>query len=101
MSHYRKHCFYTEKYTYHLCKNKQSKLIEIYNNKNEVSHLKCFLPNEILLFCNHCSFRYHSCILLKNEDINILPATWEKYYCGGIMNNTVKCINCQNILYLN
>ena len=107
LSHYRKHCFYTEKYAYHSCKNKQSKLIEIYNNKNEVSHLicieckKCYLPNEILLFCNHCSFEYHSCILLKNEDINILPATWEKYHCGGIMNNTMKCINCQNILYLN
>ena len=107
LSHYIKHCIHTEKFAYHLCKNRQSKLIEIYNNKKEVSHLicteckKCYLSNEILLYCNYCSLEYYSRILSKNEDINILPATWEKYHCGGMINNTMKCIKCQNILYLN
>ena len=107
LSHYIKHCIHTEKFAYHLCKNRESKLIEIYNNKKEISHLicteckKCYLSNEILLYCNYCSLEYYSRILSKNEDINILPATWEKYHCGGMINNTMKCIKCQNILYLN
>ena len=106
LTHYRKHCINTDNFAYHSC-NKKSKLIEITNNKNEVTHLicieckKCFLSNEILLFCNNCSVEYYSCTINKNEDMNILPSTWEKYHCGGIINNTMKCIKCQNILYLN
>ena len=106
LTHYRKHCINTDNFAYHSC-NKNSKLIEITNNKNEVTHLicieckRCFLSNEILLICNNCSLEYYSCIINKNEDINLLPATWEKYHCGGIINNTMKCIKCQNILYLN
>ena len=107
LTHYRKHCIKTEEYAYHSCNNKKSKLIEIYNNEKEVSHLicieckRCFLSNEILLYCNNCSLEYYSCTIPKNEEINLFPSTWEKYHCGGIINNIMKCIKCQNILYLN
>jgi hypothetical protein len=32
---------------------------------------------------------------------NLRPATWAKYHCNAIMNDTMKCQNCSNILYLN
>jgi len=32
---------------------------------------------------------------------NLKPATWAKYHCNVIMNDTIKCQKCSNILYLN
>ena len=104
---FRKHCIYTENIAYHNCKDKKSKLIEIKDNKsNEISHLicteckKCFLKKEIILFCNKCNLEYYSCYIPKEENINFQLATWEKYHCGRIVNNTMKCIKCQNNFYL-
>ena len=106
LTRFRKHCIKTDDTAHHTCHNKNSKLIEI-NNDNNVSHVicieckKCYSSKEILLFCNHCNLKYYSSILGINENPNILPATWELYHCGGIVNNTMKCIKCQNIFYLN
>jgi len=109
LKHFRKHCIHTDDYAYHSCEYNNSKLIEIYNekNKNEITHImcsnckKCYFPNQINLICNYCKINYYSCILSKNENPNILPATWEKYHCGNLINETMKCIKCKNILYLN
>ena len=105
---FRKHCIKTEKYAYHNCINEKSKLIEIKeNNKSEkINYLICieckkvYLAKEILLYCTYCNLEYYSCVLSKDENINLLPSTWEKYHCGNLINNTMKCIKCQNILYL-
>ena len=108
LTHFRKHCIKTNNEAYHLCDNEKAKLIEIYDKtSNEVSHVicteckQCYKKNSILLLCYNCKIEYYSCILPKNENINILPATWEKYHCGGMINETMKCIKCQNILYFN
>ena len=106
LTRFRKHCIKTDDTAHHTCHNKNSKLIEI-NDDNKVSHVicieckKCYSSKEILLFCNHCNLKYYSSILGRNENPNILPATWELYHCGGIVNSTMKCIKCQNIFYLN
>ena len=104
---FRKHCIYTEDIAHHNCKDKRSKLIELKdNNSKEISHLictqckKCFLQKEIILFCNKCNLEYYSCYISKEEDINFQLATWENYHCGRIVNNTMKCIKCQNNFYL-
>ena len=108
LKHFRKHCIKTNDEAYHFCDNEKAKLIEIYDKiSNEVSHVicteckQCYKKNSILLLCYHCKIEYYSCILPKNSNINILPATWEKYHCGGMINETMKCIKCQNILYFN
>ena len=105
LTHFRKHCINTLDNAIHTCKPQKSKIIEIIQNK-EVSHLicteckMCFLSSEILLFCNKCNVEYYSCRLEKNENENMVPCTWEKYHCKGIVNNTMKCIKCQSSFYL-
>ena len=53
----------------------------------------------------NCCFLIEVCdfdnILGENDNENILPATWEKYHCGPIINEIMKCVKCHNILYLN
>ena len=108
LTHIRKHCIKTNNEAYHSCENDKAKLIEIYDKiSNEVSHVicteckECYKSNSILLLCYNCKIEYYSCILPKDSNINILPATWEKYHCGGMINETMKCIKCQNVLYFN
>ena len=106
LNHFRKHCIHTDNIAFHSCKKEKSKFIEIKEN-NKISHVicieckKCYVSNEILLYCKYCEIEYYSCKLKDNEDENILPSTWEKYHCVGIVNNTMKCIKCQSTFYLN
>ena len=106
-SHFRKHCGKTEKYAYHYCdSNKKSKFIEI-KIKGEISYVICegckicFKIDFILMYCINCNKNYFSNILGKNEDENLLPATWSKYHCNSLINEIMKCIKCKSILYLN
>ena len=106
-SHFRKHCEKTEKYGYHYCNiNKISRFIEIKQN-GEVSYVICeeckicYSTDFILMFCSNCNRRYFSNKLNKNEDENILPATWVRYHCHPLINEIMKCIKCKNILYIN
>ena len=108
LKHYRKHCIYTDEYAFHSCEYSNSKLIEIPNEKNIdiITHLicinckKCYFSHKILLYCNYCKNDYFSCILPKEENSNILPATWAKYHCSNLINDTMKCLKCKNTLYL-
>ena len=108
LSRFRKHCIKTDNEAFHPCETEKAKLIEIYDKEtNEVTHIicveckQCYKNNLISLLCDYCKVEYYSCILPKEQDINILPSTWEKYHCGGMINETMKCIKCQNVLYYN
>ena len=109
LKQFRKHCIQTDDYAYHSCEYPYSKLIEIPNEKNkeEIIYIicsnckKCYFPKQISLKCYNCKVDYYSCLLPKDEDPNVLPATWEKYHCGGLINETMKCIKCKNTFYLN
>ena len=109
LKRFRKHCPFTEKFAYHSCKNNKSKLIQIFDTetKTVVEYLicieckMCYPPNAILLYCTNCKCDYYSSIISPIENINILPATWSKYHCGSLVNETMKCIKCKNVLYLN
>ena len=107
LTHFRKHCGLTKKYGCHYCANNQSsKFIEIKRN-GEISYAICenckicYSVDFILMFCTVCNRKYFSNILSKNENENLLPATWAKYHCNSLINEIMKCIACKNILYLN
>ena len=111
LTHFRKHCVQTDNIALHSCSNKkQGKFIEIknkINNKEEISYVicteckQCYLSNFIFMVCVPCNKKYFSNVLEESENQNILPATWEKYHCGPMINEIMKCIKCHNILYLN
>ena len=113
LTNFRKHCVQTDFYALHNCSSKKiGKFIEVkaknkINNKEEISYVicveckQCYLSNFIFMVCVACNKKFFSNILKENENKNILPATWEKYHCGPIINEIMKCIKCHNILYLN
>ena len=113
LTNFQKHCAQTDNYALHYCSSKkQGKFIEIktknkLNNKEEISYVicveckQCYLSNFIFMICVPCNKKFFSNILKENQNKNILPATWEKYHCGPIINEIMKCIKCHNILYLN
>lgn len=107
LKHFRKHCSFTDPIAYHPCHNNKSKLIEIKDNNNSVIYLiciackKCFPASSVLLYCNNCKCDYFSSVLSPKDNIDILPATWSKYHCGSLVNETMKCVKCKGVLYLN
>ena len=61
----------------------------------------------VLLLCDFCNKDYYTQIKEINSmqkyclENNLRPATWVKYHCNAIMNDTMKCQDCSNVLYLN
>ena len=56
----------------------------------------------ILLKCDKCNVNYYTEIQEENDKKdNYKPATWLKYHCNALINDTMKCQKCKNILYLN
>ena len=108
LTNFRKHCEKTEDYAYHSClNNKLQKFFEIRGNRNEIKYVLCpdckycFLPNCIRMVCKNCNKEYFSSIMPPGQDKNVLLATWEKYHCGSMKNQTMKCIKCRRDLYIN
>jgi len=113
LSRFRKHCEKTAEYAYHSCtKGIYQKLYEIkvtnrLNNKEEIKYVLCpdckycFLSDCIRMVCQECNKEYFSSTLPDNQDKNILLATWEKYHCGSMKNQIMKCIKCKKDLYIN
>ena len=62
--------------------------------------------SNVLLLCDFCNKEYYTEIKEINSiqrycmENNLKPATWAKYHCNAIMNDTMKCQKCSNILYL-
>ena len=59
----------------------------------------------ILLKCDKCNINYYTEIEEENDNNkkkeNYKPATWAKYHCNALINDTMKCQKCKNCLYLN
>ena len=121
LKRYRKHCLNLEQMPLHKCSNdKYGKFIEVYENyKNKPYYLKkkisnlisyvictecsaCYNTSFIKMFCSCCKMEYYSSKLDETENENILPATWKEYHCKPIIvNEMMKCIKCEHILYIN
>ena len=99
------HCTKTRK-AMHSCGNK----FLILDNGRYLLCKNCNLiyhHSNVLLLCDFCNKEYFTEIKEINSiqryciENNLKPATWVKYHCNAIMNDTMKCQNCSNILYLN
>ena len=71
--------------------------------------------NDVCLYCEKCEMIYKSNLIkfkcnstgedfyskiLDNNITNYIPfATWKKYHCNAVMNDKMKCQNCNNELY--
>ena len=103
---FRKHCSETDDIPYHNCQNTLSKFYQIEEN-GEIKYVICsdcqkvYFSTMILCHCVNCNEDYYTNILNKNEDKNILPATWKKYHCDKVINEKMKCVKCHSTLYLN
>jgi hypothetical protein len=122
---YRRHCINLGQKPLHKCNsNKFGKFIEIEtnnnynNNNNKKSYIKrgeskplsyvictecskCYYSSFIEMFCSCCKTEYFSSKLQENENENILPSTWKEYHCKPIIvNEMMKCVKCENILYM-
>ena len=96
------HCKYTKE-AIHSCGEKLYILFSEY-----YFCIKCNLiykPDYIELKCDKCNINYYTEIENeKNIDEKkgyLKPATWAKYHCNALINDTMKCPKCQNCLYLN
>ena len=109
---YRKHCINSDVTPLHKCaiNNSLGKFIEVINTrKNSNNNFVictncrfCYKTSFIKVYCSECKCEYFTSKLNENEDGNILPATWKEYHCDRIIvNEMMKCIKCQKILYLN
>lgn len=117
LTKYRKHCINSDKIPLHKCPNNKNKyglfILVIDNKKTKNNNINsnyvictecsfCYPISFIKIWCSDCKCEYFSSKLDINEDENILPATWKEYHCSPILlNEKMKCIKCNNILYLN
>ena len=54
------------------------------------------------MYCNHCKTEYFTTLLSQSEkNVILFRATWQKYHCKSIIDDTMKCIKCKSILYTN
>ena len=119
LKHFRKHCIDINQTPLHKCNDEKfGKFIEVFEDKknkyiskkSEEKSLyvicaecnKCYYTDLIKIFCSCCKTEYFSSKLGDNENENILPATWKEYHCKPIIvNETMKCFKCENVLYIN
>ena len=107
ITNFRKHCSKTEDYAKHNCnqKNKKGNFVPVYIQA-QLKYVFCiechkvFLSNKFSSYCNKCGIDYYSNILDKNENKNLLPATWENYHCKCTINQKINCQNCNGIFYV-
>ena len=95
--------FYTFKYKLNNYNNNE-------NNNTELNDIflicvKCeviYKSNLVKFHCNLKKIDFYSKILANDKNNDCLPfATWKKYHCNAIINDTMKCKNCNENLYYN
>ena len=106
---FRKHCIHTDDYLYHNCCTnsiEKSHFIIVKNNKEEIKFVVCqnckkvYYSSFILARCNKCNIDYYTSLLTKDENPDLLLATWENYHCPQLINEKMKCIKCHEYFYI-
>jgi hypothetical protein len=103
LSHYRKHCRYTNAFAKHSC---DGYFIQVIDHKDEtvkyvicVECKKSYQSDAILMYCKKCDVNYFSTVVPNNESIDIMQATWDKYHCNTMKSERMHCIKCKEIFY--
>ena len=55
--------------------------------------------NFVKCFCEECEVDFYTKVLTDKDEEDFPFATWKKYHCNVIINEKMKCIQCQNYLY--
>ena len=107
LTNFRKHCFGSEDFASHNCHNKQNRFIIIKNKNNEKVFAICqackkvYYTSFIKCHCKKCNVDFYTNLLNNSEDSTLFQATWEHYHCPQILNEEMKCINCQGQFMIN
>jgi len=111
LTNFRKHCADCDNECFHNCARHSSRkfLIVTENGviKDKFKYVLCYdckkvYPSSMIqAYCNYCNTEYFTSILERNEDPDLLKATWSKYHCEQIINKEMKCLKCSQTLYLN
>ena len=115
LSGFRKHCIHTDELAFHNCctnekdKEKNCHFINVYNSdsKEEINFVICenckkvYYSTFILAHCFKCKVDYYTSLLSKEENPELLLATWENYHCPQLINEKMKCIKCHDFFYVN
>ena len=94
-------------FKYHSNNNEQNLENNNNNNENKNSLLICikcekvYKSNLIKFKCNSTGHEFYSKILNKDNKNDFPFATWKKYHCNAIINDTMKCPNCNESLFYN
>ena len=97
------HCKYTKEMI-HVCGDK---LFNIEKQYYYCAKCKMIYKSDcILLKCDKCDINYYTEISEENNTLDkkkefYKPATWAKYHCNALINDTMKCQKCKSCLYLN
>ena len=109
ITNFRKHCYKTGKYAMHKCHkdyDEMGKFIPVYVNR-KVKYVICELCRKVYVitrfknYCEECRQIYYCNLLSKEENPNLLPATWNPPHCESIINKNIYCNKCKEIFYLN
>lgn len=101
LKNFRKHCGNTE-YALHNC---GGRFLTVIDEQKKISYVicikcqACYFSSFILMYCEYCSEEYYS-THLTNFNKDYQPATWEKYHCGALINDAMKCIKCKEAFYI-
>ena len=97
-------CFYNFKYK--PLYNRDSLFEEIKDEEYKLFLIcikcECIYKSDLVKFhCNSTDIDFYSKILDNNLNKNKLPfATWKRYHCNAVINDTMKCNKCkENLLY--
>ena len=127
--HFRKHCGKTDSIAKHNCnqKNKIGNFLPIFEHlaqkktnfqqnkstnvslQEEIKPIKyvicidchkVFFSNKFLGYCEYCEIDFYSYILNHNENGNLLPSKWENDHCEFLINQQIKCPQCNGTFYI-
>ena len=94
------HCKFTKE-AIHSCGEKLYILLPKYFYCQKCNLI--YKSDYILMKCDKCDMEYYTEI--ENENNNsekyLKPATWVKYHCNALINDTMRCSECKKCLYLN
>ena len=109
ITNFRKHCSKTGKYAVHKCHKDYEefgKFIPITINR-KIKYVVCDLCRKVYVvtrfknYCEECRQVYYCNLLSKDENPDLLPATWNPPHCENIFNKAMNCNKCKEIFYLN
>jgi len=109
ITNFRKHCYKTGKYAIHKCHkdyDEKGYFIPVYISK-KIKYVICdscrkaYVVTRFKNYCEFCHQIYYCNLLSKDENPELLPATWNPPHCESIINKNMYCNKCKEIFYLN